>query len=289
MKYWLIAASAALLVRTARADENVGDRYKATGYETVYDDYDRRLERACYRLPEVEEQAKLPEYPATRTLLAAGLSVPAFGGARGYGNGAHVYGERQWHLADHPRLFLRATAEPMWTGRFGAIGEAAVGVTLHHEYGTYYRGARDYLVTTPTPTDYGAIETTETNTTPVHVPAICTVAAWDIHLFTGIRAGVWAGRDLGVDPTTGQDVQAPTDHLLALEGGLTNIKRAADGSWREETVALLYDPTLGGFGAFLRVAQSFHGWFAAGDMTLYSASGDRSIFLVTADWGKRWE
>ena len=282
-----------MLTRTARADDSVGDRYKATGYETVYDDYDQRLERACYRLPEVEEQAKLHEYPETRTLIAAGLTVPALGGDRGYATGLHIYAERQWHVADHPRLFLRATAEPMWAGRFGAIGEAAVGVTLHHEYGTYYRGARDYLVTTTTTsvtdTGYGTVETTNTSTTPVHVPAICTVAAWDIHLFTGIRAGAWAGRDLGVDATTGEDVHAPTDHLLALEGGLTNLKRAADGSWREETVALLYDPTLGGFGAFARVAQSFHGWFAASDMTLYSASGDRSVFLITADWGERWE
>lgn len=282
---WVVIASLVLASPPARSD--VGDQYRAAGWEFRQDDFDGSLERACKPFPEAEEQAKLREYPDLRKTLSGGLTVTT--ADRGFSSlGVHVHAEVQpsWH--EHPKVFLRGVAEPMWAGRFGVTGEAAIGLYVGHDYGTFYRGARDYLVAHTSTTTIGDTEYTNTTITPVHVPAVCSVASRDLALYVGVRPGVWAGTTY-MDSGTGMNVSAPVEGMIPLELGVNRLVRGADHKYLEWQIAFLADPLYGGrAGAYLRVARPLLGVYTAGDITLL-AGGDHTIFLLTASFGWRGE
>jgi hypothetical protein len=284
---WVLIVGFVLASPPVRGD--VGDQYRAAGWEFRDDDYDGSLERACKPFPAADEQAKLREFPDWRKTLSAGLTVTAGGSDRGFGTtGLHVHGELQpsWH--DHPNVFLRGVVEPMWAGRFGVTGEAAIGLYVGHDYGTFYRGARNYLVAETSTTTVGDVEYTKTTITPVHVPSVCTVASRDLAVYAGVRPGLWLGTTF-TDPTTGLNVSAPVEGMIPLELGVNRLVRGADQKYLEWQIAVLADPLYGGrFGAYIRVARPLFGVYTAGDMTLL-AGGDHTIFLLTASFGWRGE
>jgi hypothetical protein len=284
---WLPVVGVVLASSPVRGD--VGDQYRATGWEFRNDDFDGSLERACKAFPAAEEQAKLREYPDWRKTLSGGLTVMASGSDRGFGTvGVHVHGEVQPSWSQHPNVFLRGVVEPMWAGRFGVTGEAAIGLYVGHDYGTFYRGARNYLVAQTSTTTVGDVEYTNTTITPVHVPAVCSVASRDLAIYTGIRPGFWVGTSF-TDSSTGMSVSAPIEGMIPLELGVNRLVRGADGKYLEWQIAFLADPLYGGrAGAYIRVARPLLGIYTAGDLTLL-AGGDHTIFMVTASFGWRGE